>query len=385
MPVKLNAEVLARLAPGKIERDTEVKGLIASKTLAGEVRFKFQADLPGSYRNSKSGRPQTVRMTASTDDLGEARRWARQLKNQVSAGVDPRERVTEVEGPATWTVRRCMEEYLKKPSHRPSTQQGIREHLCYLAPLMDKKLGELTKSDCRTTHAKIQAKSAANGGFRYLRAAYNWALKFDDARALPAGAHSPLNGVVWNPVGARALLPFDLADWSERLRTVSVPRRHFHVLNLLGGYRAGMLSRVKWEYVLDDRIVFPAADMKSDREFHSPISTAMREVIEAIPRLDETWMFPAHSRTGHLTEWKEAAIHPHLGHQLRKRYKTTATLIGVPSARSEALLDHAQPGLDKNYESRLELFDKLAYEQERVSQELLRQGLDLACLEQAPV
>jgi hypothetical protein len=311
--------------------------------------------------------------------LNRAREVARDLAIEVARGNDPSgewRAKRDSTSPASWTVGELMTKYLARDDLRDTTLQAVRHHLPYLSGIRTLQLRDLTKSRCRAAHAAIGAKTVADGAFRYLRAAYNWACKYDDANELPTGAHSPLAGVKWNPKRAKPMHEIDLEHWSKQLRLVPDPRRQFHALMALGGFRGGTLAGARWDYIKADRIVFPGDSMKSGRMFVCPLSRQMNDVLNSIT-MKGPFLFPAKSKSGHLTVWREPELEPATGHQLRKQYKSVATSIGIPDAISGALLDHAQVGLNASYESRLAMFDALADAQQRISDALCERGLQL--------
>jgi hypothetical protein len=240
------------------------------------------------------------------------------------------------------------------------------------------RLDSLTKSLVRETHAKLPKRTVADGAFRYFRAAYNYAIKFDDAKRLEAvDDHRPYAGIAWGKPKARKPIAFDLKEWGEALKEVTPVRRQFHLLLLTGGLRKSTGWSTTWDMIdLPSRVIrYDAATMKSDRDFHLPLSDYMVELIESIPRLDRKWVFPASSKSGHITEAKEPELGQAVAHQLRKRHYTVGLALGISEAHLGALHDHSQPGLEKNYGSRAELFDVLLNHQQRISAALRKQGL----------
>lgn len=369
-PTKLNKEVLDALPLGRIVRDTDVKGLFAIRNQGG-IAFKVQHDLKGK----------SIRLTLATRDLKEARGQARTIANQIAAGIDPRpgKALPNRDGPEGWTLRAAMLRYIDKPTHREGTRAGIRDSLRNLTPILDRRLGSLVKSDMRDAHQRIPSKAVANTTFRYVQAALEYAAKFDDDHRLP---RNPCEGVMWWPAKAKPFVPFDLRWWSAAVATVPEPRRQYFLLALLSGAREGTLMQTQWDFVQADRIFYPAAAMKSDRDFAMPLSTPMRAVIASIPRLHPKWLFPTTSAAGHMTETAQRQlIDPATGksqtsHNLRKHFRSVAEALGIPPAHAGALLDHAQVGLDKNYSSRIMLFDALLQHQETISAEMFRRGLN---------
>ncbi len=370
-PTKLNKEVLDALPLGRIVRDTDVKGLFAVCNQGG-IAFKVQHDLKGK----------TIRMTLNTRDLKIARAEARTIANQIAAGIDPRpgKALANRIGPEAWTLRETMARYIDKPSHREGTRAGIRDSLRNLTSILERRLGSLLKSDMRDAHRRIPSKSVANTTFRYVQAALEYAAKFDDDNRL---ANNPCDGIEWWPSKAKPFVPFDLRWWSDAVASVPEPRRQYFLLAILSGAREGTLMATEWDFVRPDRIFYPAASMKSDRDFALPLSMPMRAVIASIPRLHAKWVFPTNSACGHMTETAQRQLidpttdKAQTSHNLRKHFKSVADALGIPPAHAGALLDHAQVGLDKNYSSRLYLFEALLKHQETISAELIRRGLVL--------
>ena len=92
------------------------------------------------------------------------------------------------------------------------------------------------------------------------------------------------------------------------------------------------------------------------------------------PEHSRTWIFPAASVAGHLTEYKEPRERLSAwGGSLRQTYATAGALIGLTELQLKILLNHTlAQSVTSGYVTRAALLGPLRECQERVSRELLR-------------
>jgi integrase len=374
---------------GSVElyRDTEVRGLMLSVNQTSKT-WKCQHDL-WVDRQVK-----TIRKTLGTTeeyDLDAARRWAREMANMVSKGINPNGKPKVApEGPEGWTVGKLWDEYegdMRRRGLAETTIKQFREHLeKYLYDWRSKPISELRKSTCREKHAlitRLHKNYSANQAMRSLRAAWNFAKSRDDHGRL---LENPAGGVDFHPERRRegVIEPADLPAWAAKVEALPNPlRRKMHRFGLFSGLRPGTLVTLKrdWIDLQARRVRIPAASMKSRRVFDLPLSGRMVALLEeslAVSRILEPkteWLYPTRSKTGEVIAtqvWKEKTLGGETGHILRKTYRTQALAIGVPTAHARALLDHRQPGIEDHYVLEAGLFNDLLVHQERISSHLAR-------------
>jgi integrase len=390
-PRKLTVRLLEKLQPGERVRDTDARGLFAECGKAGAVALKFQADLRQGPRTGEAREPITIRLTLGTFPeltLDAARQRAAELRAQVRAGRDPRPGAPAPQGPASWTVARMRDEYVRDLEIRQKAARTIGDlqdmFSRYLADWLELPAGEITRAMARDRHARITVDNgpvAANYALRAFRTCFNFAKRVQDA---PLG-DNPAEAVTFHPQRSRqAVILFpDIPEWLAKVRKLTNPlRAAMHELGLFSGLRPGTLVALERAWLrLDERaIVVPALRMKARREFALPLSGHMVELIRhALAAGDvlfrgSPYLFPTRNSDGEVIAtqvWKERMLRGETGHILRHTYSTLANAAGVGSANRMLLMGQKVPGIEGVYLQERALFEALRGEQERVTAHIL--------------
>jgi integrase len=166
---------------------------------------------------------------------------------------------------------------------------------------------ELTKS-C--------GKATANGVMRTVSAAYNGMLAL--AMELPPNPVTREGVIRWHRLKRRDVRIGEegFATWGEALRTMGNPvRRALRLFLLLTGQRDEATRTMRWKNVdfTRSKIHFPDPKGGEAAAFDLPMSPQVRQVLEYVRTFStEAWAFPgsqfvwpAHSKTGHISESKE--------------------------------------------------------------------------------
>jgi len=80
----------------------------------------------------------------------------------------------------------------------------------------------------------------------------------------------------------------------------------FFPLSLYIGTRRSELLAARWEHVDFDAMTLTFPDTKSGESHTVPLPQAAFDLIKTLPTQDSGWLFPSHSRSGHLEEVKSA-------------------------------------------------------------------------------
>ena len=120
-----------------------------------------------------------------------------------------------------------------------------------------------------------------------------------------------------------------------------------------------------------------------DRAFSIPLSREMlRSLVRArkagriaAPRQAGEFIFPsAHSKSGHIVEWKEdRAVLSKWGKQLRQSYVIAAESLDISERTLKRLLNHKTQDVTMGYGDRDRMWPRLVEEQGRISTYIMEQ------------
>ncbi len=411
MPVeRLTQDRVEKAKPGEMLCDDRVTGLM----LISQKRVKTWV----AQREVKD--PETgVRKTARVKlghfpevTVQEARDLAKEELRKMEKGRDPhKERKPDL------TVKAAVEEYIKGAVDlRPRTLQNYRYHLeHYLEPTPEvrrrmedanKKLdwsviGHLPLSDLgkkptivRNLHLELTkscGKATANGVMRTVSAAYNGMLAL--AMELPPNPVTRAGVIRWHRIKRRDVRIGEdgFSAWGAALQTIRNPiRRALRLFLLLTGQRDEATRTMMWKHVdfKRSKIHYPAPKGGESAAFDLPMSPQVRQVLEFVRVFStEAWAFPgsefvwpARSKTGHISESKEQRRTELLNpHALRRTFISLGYEV-APNKYVSFIANHAcrDTITDEYFEPTLESVGRVL---ETVDKAILEKiGIDLAKL-----
>ena len=376
----------------RIIRDSDLAGfflLIGKRTKT----FMIQSDL------RTDGKRHTIRLKVG--EFGqvttrEARAQAQSLLGSITAGVDPRPEPKNAP-PARSnsdnpTLREAWDRYrdghMKRKGRSEGTIENYRDHVERLmSDWLEQPLTHLGENPTLIVdrHEQItndHGSYIANGCMRTLRAIYNHARKA--APTLPA--NNPVSAIDWNKERRRdtALGLADLPQWfAEVSALTNVVRREFHLFLLLSGHRPDAIKKARLDHLdLKKRVLhIPKPKGGESKAFDIPLSRPMiRCLVRAIrigrvlyPEQAPVWLFPADSKSGHITEHKEKRSDlSKWGNELRQTFRTIAQAAGVMELDVHLLMNHSIPGVNAGYITRNKiLHDHLRDRQENISNKIM--------------
>lgn len=251
-----------------------------------------------------------------------------------------------------------------------------------LAGWLDVSLAELADNPSAVAeeHERItrdHGPYAANRAMAALRAIYNFAHKRD--RSLPEV--NPTVDVIFNPEHRRntGMSLRQLTGWFKRLEALSNPvRRELHLFMLLSGLRPSDARSMQWEHVNIDENRCHIPHPKGGAAFDLPLSNGMTECLQRAreageimhPESYEEWVFPADSKEGHVSEYKEPAL-KQWGASLRQSYATVAKSLGIDEFYLGLLLNHRSTSVTLGYVTSPALFEDALAQQQKISEAIL--------------
>lgn len=385
-PIKLT-EANARALPpatgrGYVARDTELKGfiLIVNKKSSS---WAVQRDLWQGPR----GRRRLVRTVRHTlgrigiMPLRVAREMALEAIQLIQQGIDP----NKPQQASDLTLRQTWNDYEESLHIRRRSDRTIKDFaydLRYFEDWADRPLAEMgaDRRSVRERHKYLTTSHGpytANRAMRAFRAAYNLALKVD--ATLPA---NPVIAVTFNREERReeAIKPEDLPAWWRQIETLGNPiRRDLYKFILLTGMRRTATVSARWEHVNWNRdlLFVPSPKGGRERAFSLLLSTHLVELLRQ--RLEgndllfpgSPWIWPADSKSGHVSEPKENKRGLASPHTLRHSYATFAKAAGLNEMDIAILMNHKLPGVTTGYIHETSLIEHLRACQKQVTAYIL--------------
>ena len=340
--------------PGKsiLYADTEMRGFYLITT-ATKRAFYVQSLVNGRQVRSKLGDYPTI-------DAKQARDAARQALVGMRAGTNPNEERRKAKARGI-TLRQALELHLRAKPLSPRTEEDYR-YYCdqYLPDWIDKPLAEIgsDRALVRERHVRITTKhgaTCADSTFRILRAVYNRGLReHPDLPANPC-TNVDYHGLKRRKVDANA---DKLKAWGKAvLPLVSPVRRDLHLFMILSGMRRTAACEARIEHLneIGDALHVPKPKGGAARAFDLPLSGPLKDLLahrkREAPKVQRKsqWLFPADSRSGHVSEVQQAELGDLTGHALRHTYATLAVESGVPIAELKFLLNHAVDNVTMGY------------------------------------
>ncbi len=387
-PRKLTEANVRGLPPspgrGYVVRDTELKGFIVivnKKSSSWGVQRDLWQGPRGHRRFVRSVRYTIGRVGIMP--LRVAREMALEAIHQIQQGIDP----NKPDVTTTLTLKDLWKEYEENLHARGRAPRSIADfvyNLRYFKDWVDLTLEEIASNRIavRERHKKLTRENgpyAANRAMRALRAAYNLALRVDDS--LPA---NPVIAVTFNREKRRneSLGPDGLPDWWRKIEALDNPiRRDLHKFLLLTGMRRTAAITARWENVDWKRglLFVPNPKGGEERAFSLPLSGYLVELLSERQRENELpfegspWVWPAISKSGHITEPKENKRGLPPPHVLRHSYATLAKGAGLNEMDIALLMNHKLPGVTAGYIHETSLIEHLKACQEKVTAHILKQ------------
>lgn len=336
MKANITQDYVDRLESGKPTtiRDTKLAGFMVVVN-SKSISFAVQRDLWQQRRLVKTCR--VILGRTATMTVKEARLKAARAIDLIASGVDPNQR----ERPEA-VLADAFNDYLDmlvKRERSPKTIAGYKYDFgAYLAPLHKKTLAQIDPVTVRRLHGDITKKKgpySANRSMALLRAVYRHARRVDERLPEdPVGRAVVMNREKRRNYGMDAT---QVREWWARVDSLPNPiRRAFHRVCLLTGARPGSVAALRWADVDFTTLRFTQA---KGHPYAVPVNSLCRDVLEELPRLSDTWVFPADSRAGHIVEWKEPGLYT--GHALRHCFRGILAQLGVDGLTGRLLMGHS--------------------------------------------
>jgi integrase len=298
--------------------------------------------------------------------LAEARDIARQWREDVQRGVDPK--VKEAERLRAEARRRAdtfasvfeafAEDHLATLRTGDGVKRAIANHV--LPRWGDRPIRDLTRGDVSelVRVVKKSAPIAANRVLAHLKTFFRWAVRQDIIENSPAAS-------VERPAKEnrreRVLSDRELREVWRRAADLGYPFGDFARLLLMTGQRRSEVANAEWkEFDLDQAMwTIPAPRMKGDVTHEVPLPEPVVAVLREMPRGAGPFVFSTTEGRRPISGFSKAKaaldsmleeVEPWTFHDLRRTMRTHLGGLPVPTNVAEMIIAHAQPGLHRVYD-----------------------------------
>lgn len=331
--------------------DSEMRGfyLIVTPT---KRSFYVQSLVNGKQVRTKLGDHPAM-------DAKQARDTARKTLVDMRSGSNPNEERRKARARGI-TLSEALELHLAARPLSPRTVEDYR-YYCghYLSDWLDRPLAEIgsDRAGVRERHVRITEKhgaTCADSTFRILRAVYSRGLReHPDLPANPC-ANVDYHGLRRRKVDANA---DKLKKWGKAVLSLTPVRRDLHLFMILTGMRRTSACEARISDLNLDGLFLHVPKPKGGaaRAFNLPLSGPLADLLghrlHEAPRLQRKtpWLFPAESKSGHVSEVAQHELDGLTGHALRHTYATLALQAGAPIAELKFLLNHAADNVTMGY------------------------------------
>ena len=341
----------------------------AAKAKDGKRRYVWDSKLPGfGLRIEPSGRKSFVvkyrfkghqRMVTLASypatSLAKARSKAHGIIGRAKVGEDPNQ--TDLVPSKIGGFGVALETYFEKhcaTATRENTAKEVERALRkeFLPLWRTRDIGDIAKKDIVSVLDGILARgapSAANHAFTYINHFFNWSVSRGLIETSPCqGLSSPAPKMSRD----RVLTDGELSIVWHEAEKAPYPFNEIVRLLILTGQRRGEVTGMLWVHIdLDKRIwTLPPEATKNKREHIVPLSAPALRILETLPRLSETLVFPARgSSTNSFSGFSKAKrrlsqdcdIAPWRLHDLRRTVATGLARLEVQPHVIERVLNHS--------------------------------------------
>lgn len=234
----------------------------------------------------------------------------------------------------------------------------------HFAEWLDLPIDKITSDDVLAAKNAAKGRYMQNSVVELARRLYNWSAGSKDGRINFWRVENPAKDIALNKPKKRKefLQPDELVRFNEQLEKENhTDTRDVLVLLLATGARKSNVYSMRWENVNFELLNWHVPMSKSGDDYEVPLMPAAMEVLKRrrreIPQ-DQPWVFPASSKSGHITDikkrWpifrKAAGLPSEIRlHSLRRTKGSYAAMSGESLQKIAAVLGHKSLGSTQIY------------------------------------
>lgn len=359
-------------------RDDEITGFgvrIEPKESGGRKSFFYNVKLGGQAVFKALGEWPTLSVKDARD---EAKEWAGKASAWKKAGypaeANPFAKVKPQERTTVPTFKELTDAYIERHLMDPEVGALDKERARYDCELLIKNHFNPWLNlpiDKITTEHVLEAKNKAKGRYQqnsvveFVRRVYNWAAGSKNGKVNFWAVPNPAKDIALNKPKPRKrfLQPRELLKFKEQLKKENhSDMRDVLTLLLATGARKGNVYAMRWENVSEElrnwHVPFSkSGDSGDSGDYEVALTPAAMEVLKRRGWKDQGFVFPANSRSGHISDikkkWfefrKRAGIPDVRLHDFRRTKGSYAALAGESLQKIAAMLGHKSVGSTEIY------------------------------------
>jgi integrase len=361
MQAKITAKTVAKMKPGDTISDTEIRGFSARRWDTGAITYSIR------YRTRNGDRKRLQIGTHGNVTPDEARKIAKQRAGEVAGGHDPAAEQKAAAAITGKTVAVIWDEYAKRELvKKRSAAEQMRAFDRLVRPRIgDRSIYELRRSDMVKLLDAIEDNHGRVMGDRmlaYLSACFRWQQVRDEDFVSPI-----ITGMMRTTTKELAR---DRVLTDDEIRAIwkATGEGIFGALVrflLLTAARRSEAAEMTWTELDGATWTLPAARNKTKVELIRPLSKAVRDLLDTLPR-DSAYVFAgrdgainSHDRSKKRLDLDSGVTNWRI-HDLRRTARSLMSRAGVLSDHAELCLGHVISGVRGTY-------DRHAYHAEKAA------------------
>ena len=288
--------------------------------------------------------------------LAEARKKARVALQALDSGDDPAINHRPDDNPSfrfdavakAFVERHCTQH--NRPSTAKETQRLLTKH--FVGAWGQRDIRDIRQADINSILDRLVndgTPSEANHALGVIKTLFAWCTERDMLQASPcAKVKKPAR----HGKRSRVLTELELARLWEALPKEGFPFGHLGQLLILTGQRRGEVTQMQWQQVEERSRLWtiPGHIAKNGREHVLPLSNLAIDVVHSIPRLNDTFVFPARGNdAATISGFSKAKLRLEAAvgaddwtlHDLRRTTATFLGKLGTAPHVIERILNHA--------------------------------------------
>ncbi|MGZ8400386.1 MAG: tyrosine-type recombinase/integrase [Methyloceanibacter sp.] len=324
---------------GQIDHfDRQYPGLALRVSCGGRKSWVYLCRIGGKQKRF------TLGLFPAELGVAEAHDAWRKMRDQVRAGRTP-----IIEG-GSESFRSVFEEWIKRDQADNRSVGVVRGMFVkdVLPSWAHRPIGSIGRRDALAILDAVTDRAApitANRLHAYLRRMFRWAIGRGLITTNPIeGLPKPSN----ESKRDRVLTDAELVKVWNAAEEMGYPYGPALQLLILTGARLNEIGQLRWSEIGADSIELPGERTKNEQPHSIPLSTAAREIIAALPRIDGSQFVFTNTGTVPINAWGRAKarldergnIAAWTLHDLRRTMATGLQKLGTPLQVTEAILNH---------------------------------------------
>lgn len=308
-----------------------------------------------------------------------ARKLAKEKLAEMARDINPNE-IQRERRIKSITLNEVYQDYLKaRKSLKATTLRDYKTcAVLYLKDWLNKPMIEITRDMVEQKHHKLSemSEARANLAMRFLRALFNFAAEYRDAKGAVIIGDNPVRRLsakkIWNKIERRNnyIQPHQLRDWWDAVWTLKTDLenkntqdresiRDYLLLLLFTGLRREEALTLTWNNVDFKAKTLVVKDTKNRTDHVLPLSDYLFDLLMRRKAIGESqWVFPGNGKSGRIIEPRKQILRviqlsgvQFSSHDLRRSFSSYVNMLGdsISYYTVKRLLNHKTADVTAGY------------------------------------